>query len=105
MTTRFLPDPKFINQEIGSFPVLGPTPYTAERITENIDLQVLYPFSTKRNLGSSKKWLTSGAGWSRDKMIPEHLFMPESKKRSQKNDGEIPHGHKSHLEGAPTGQV
>lgn len=45
-TTGFLLDPKFIKQEIGSFQSLGPTPHTAERITETIYLQLLYPFST-----------------------------------------------------------
>lgn len=53
-TTGFLLDPKFIKQEIGSFKAWAQHPHTAERITETVYLQLLYPFLLKDTWGPQR---------------------------------------------------
>lgn len=45
--------------------------------------------SLLKDTGVLKEWLISEVRWSRDKMILEHVFMPESNKSSQKKKKKI----------------
>lgn len=54
-------------------------------------LEMLYPFSTNRNLDCPEKWLISGLGYSIHKLTLKQLIMPERKLRFKTNKQKNPH--------------